>query len=154
MDGATVEQLDLRGKPRVQTHFHDVSLTVQSDAHNAEINEIIRKFSQGGMLDNLNMAEAVFQDITEFTDFADAMLHAKMAEADFLKLPSKIREIFNHDVAEWLDAAHDQEKRDALVAAGVIDAPPDTGEAIVAGLGETKDPPGGSGGVDGETPAE
>ena len=62
----------------------------------------------------------MFKDVSEFTDLADALNQAKVAEVEFLKLPSKVREIFEHDVAVWLDTAHDQEKRDALVAAGYI----------------------------------
>lgn len=116
-------QLDSRGKPRVQTSFEGIeSLTVQSDAHRADIRNILRQYKQVGIVDNLNRAEAVFKDVSEFTDFSDAMRMASMAEQDFMKLPSKVREIFNHDVAEWLDTAHDPEKRDALVAAGIIEA--------------------------------
>ncbi len=118
-------QVDSRGKlrSRFQTVNDDESLTVQSDEQNANVNEILRKFKAVGIVDHLNRGEAMFPDISEFTDFADAMRIAKEAEREFDTLPSKIREIFHHDVAEWLDAAHDQEKRDALVAAGIIEAP-------------------------------
>ncbi len=117
-------QLDDRGKLRVQTSFEgEESLTVQSDAPLADIDKILKQYAEIGMIDNLDYAEATFQDISEFTDFSDAMRHAKMAEGEFMKLPSKIREIFNHDVAQWLDAAHDPEKRDALVEAGIIERP-------------------------------
>ncbi len=121
-----LEQLDYRGKKRslYQTVNDGPSQTVQSDAAQADINNILRKYEAVGIVDNLNMAEAAFRDISEFTDFADAMRHAEMAESEFLKLPSKVREIFHHDVAEWLDTAHDEEKRDALVAAGIIEAEP------------------------------
>ncbi len=117
------EQLDSRGRPRVQTVNNDPSETVQTDLQRADIHEILRQYAQVGLVDNLNYAEAQFKDISDFTDFADAMRHAKQAEEEFFKLPSKVREIFNHSVEEWLDAAHDQEKRDALVEAGIIEGP-------------------------------
>lgn len=125
-------QLDSRGKPRVQTHFDgEESLTVQSDAHMADIGHIVGQYAQYGILSGLNEAEAKFMDISEFTDFADAMRHAKMAEQDFMRLPSKVREVFGHSVENWLDTAKDEDKRDALVALGVIDAPPETGGGVV-----------------------
>lgn len=121
--------MDARGRERVQTEFLDESLTVQSDAQAADIREILKQYKEVGIVENLNDAEAMFADISEFTDFADAMRHAKDAEREFMKLPSKVREMFGHDVAVWLDTAHDQEKRDALVEAGII-------EGLVVGVGE------------------
>ncbi len=111
--------LDLRGRPRVQTVNTDPSETVQSDAHLADIQNIMKRFGQEG-LDMLAETDLLFRDVTQFTDLADALNQAKIAEIRFLKLPSKVREVFNHDVAEWLDTAHDQDKRDALVKAGFL----------------------------------
>lgn len=117
------EILDYRGKPRVQTDFGDEeSLTVQSEAHLADIGKILKKYDEVGIIDHLAQTEAVFADVTEYTDYADAMRNLKVAEATFMKLPSKIREIFNHDVADWLDAAHDPKKREKLVEAGFVPA--------------------------------
>ncbi len=131
--------VDYRGKPRslYQTVNDAPSMTVQSDKDAADITKILDKYKQVGIIDNLNMAEAMFKDVTEFQDFADVMRHAKLAEAEFMKLPSKVREIFGHDVATWLDTAHDEEKRDALVAAGVIEETPVDGAPVVEAAGET-----------------
>lgn len=118
------EQLDYRGKPRkdYQT-FNDMpSETVQSEAHLADIQHILGKYREVG-IQKLDEVELRFADVSEFTDYADLMRQVKVAEVEFMKLPSKVREIFGHDVANWLDAAHDPEKRDALVEAGFIEAP-------------------------------
>lgn len=135
--------LDARGRERVRTVRPDdeEKQVVQSDAHRADITKILARYRQVGIVDHLNTAEAMFRDITEFQDFGDAMLMAKEAEKEFMKLPSKIREVFDHDVATWLDAAHDQEKRDALVEAGIIEAGAEPvaevrPEAVVAAGGE------------------
>lgn len=119
------QQKDYRGKLRskYQTVNNDPSETVQSDAPLADIQKILAKYQEVGIIDHLNDAESVFRDVTEFTDYADAMRNLKVAEQTFMELPSKVREIFHHDVAEWLDAAHDPEKRDALVEAGFVKAP-------------------------------
>lgn len=115
--------LDSRGKERVQTVNDLPSLTVQSERDKADIQKILSQYSQVGILSSLNDAEAMFMDISEFTDLADALQQSRRAEVEFMQLPSKAREIFNHDVAVWLDSAHDKDKRDALVAGGFIKDP-------------------------------
>lgn len=119
MNGRVVGDVDSMGRARVQTINDDPSETVQSDAHLADMNIIMRRFSQEGMAD-LDEADLQFRDVSEFTDLADALNQAREAEVLFMKLPSKVREVFNHDVAVWLDTAHDDDKRDALVAAGFL----------------------------------
>ncbi len=130
------EKLDARGKPPVQTENDGPILTVQSEAEQGEINKILKRYKEVGIIEQLNLTEASFRDVSEFGDFADVMRQSKEAELEFMKLPSKVREIFNHDVANWLDTAHDAEKRSSLIAAGEIeplkqptpgDLPPDAG---------------------------
>lgn len=117
-------KIDSRGRERKdsQTQNKEPSLTVQSDADAADIGKILANFKRVGTVE-LNKADAMFLDVSDFTDFADVQRQSKIAELEFLKLPSKVREIFNHDVADWLDTAHDEDKRDRLVAAGFLEAP-------------------------------
>lgn len=131
-----VGEVDSRGKPRVQTINEDPSETVQSDAHLADITNIMQSYLQQGreLLDDTALQ---FADVSEFTDLADAIQQTREAEVQFMKLPSKVRKIFDHDVAVWLDSAHDEEKRDALVAAGFLEAPePVVVEPVVPEGGE------------------
>lgn len=130
--GRVVATVDARGRARVQTVNTEPSQTVQSDQPATDIRNILRQHGQVGILDQLQDVQMTYADISEFTDYADAMRLAKDAEFDFMKLPSKVREIFGHKVENWLDAAHDKEKRDALVAAGIVEAP----QAVVKPTGE------------------
>ncbi len=116
-------ELDSRGNKRSKfwSVNDDPSETVQSHAPQADVKEIIKKYRQVGIIENLRNTEGIFMDVTGFNDFGDVARQAKVAEIEFMKLPSKIREIFHHDVYEWLDTAHDPEKRQALVDAGVIE---------------------------------
>lgn len=113
---------DARGKLRsqFQTIPDSESLTVQSDAESADIKNILKRHAVTGigLNDALNLTEEMFPDVSELGDFQDVMLTAKKAEAQFMKLPSKTRELFNHDVATWLDTAHDPEKRAQLLGEG------------------------------------
>lgn len=119
------------GRKRVQTIYdpeEDPSRTVQSDRHEAEMKSILRKYEAVGIIDHMRNVDLMFRDVSEFEDFTDLMRQTKVAEAEFMKLPSKVREIFGHSVEAWLDAAHDPEKLEALtpqlVELGLVDAPP------------------------------
>lgn len=122
------EQLDHRGKPRslYQTVNEGPSRTIQSDAKRADIQHILKKYKQVGIVDHLAQTEARWADVSEFTDLADAMRQVKQAEGEFMRLPSKVREVFGHDVAKWLDAAHDglsEGQTEQMIALGVMDGP-------------------------------
>ncbi len=130
-EGRMVGTEDYRAKARVQTINEEPSMTVQSDAHLADIKNIMAQYSETGM-ESLDEAELDFRDVSEFTDLADALQQAKLAEVQFLKLPSKVREVFEHDVAVWLDTAHDDDKRQALVKAGFLEDPQAEAKAAIA----------------------
>lgn len=125
------EVLDSRGKPGVKTVNNDPSETVQSDAHLTDIHNIMAQFGEGGHV-GLDEAALLYADVSEFTDLQDAMKQAHYAEKEFLKLPSKVREVFGHDVAVWLDTAHDEDKRDELVKAGFLEPREEKSQKVVA----------------------
>jgi len=144
-------RLDYLGRERVQTINDGPSETIQSDAHLADLNTIMRQFEDSGM-NMLDETKLMFADVSEFTDLQDALNQARAAEVEFMKLPSKVREVFDHDVAVWLDSAHDEEKRDALVKAGFLKGdeedvvpPGDTGGS--KGKAVEPDPVGDAGGT-------
>jgi len=122
---------DVRRKPRVQTVNTMESKTVQSDVFKSEIRHVLAKYRQVGIIEHLRSVDLQFRDVSEFSDFSDLMYQSKQAEGVFMKLPSKVREVFDHDVATWLDVAHDparlEELRPELEKLGVLEplpAPP------------------------------
>lgn len=128
-------QLDFRGKPRAQyqTVNDEPSMTVQSDAVKADIKTILKKHGVTGIVDHLAATDAQFMDVSELGDYADVMREVKTAETQFMKLPARVRALFDHDVAKWLDAAHDQEKRDAVVEEVNAEAMEAAGAGATAG---------------------
>ena len=102
------------GRRRVVTINNQESRTAQGDVSSAEIKNILANYEVTGIIPHMRNVDLQFRDVGEFTDLADAMQQAKTAETEFMKLPSKLREVFEHDVAKWLDAAHDPEKIEAL----------------------------------------
>jgi len=123
------ERADQPLHPRVQTLNDQESMTVQSDRSRADIAEIIKRYAGTGIVDRMAEVDLQFRDVTEFEDFADLMQQTKAAELAFMELPSKLREVFDHDVSKWLDAAHDPEKiealRPALEELGILEPVPE-----------------------------
>ena len=105
---------EVRRKARQQTEFNDESLTLQSERDRADIRQIMRKYEQFGIVDHMRQVELDFRDITEFTDWADGVRELRQAELRFMGLPSKLREVFDHDLATYMDAAEHPEKLEAL----------------------------------------
>lgn len=99
----------IRRRPRVQTLNEEASKTVQSQRSRSEIKNILAKYEQTGVVEHLNSVDLQFRDVTEFEDFADLMRQSAAAKQAFMRLPSKLREVFGHDHHRWLDAAHNPE---------------------------------------------
>lgn len=104
----------VRKRPRVQTVNTDPEVTVQSDGPRTEIRAILQKYQEVGIIDHMREVDLQFRDVTEFEDFRDVMVQAKVAENSFLRLPPAVRDLFDNDVARWLDVAHDPEKIEAM----------------------------------------
>lgn len=105
---------DGRRRPRVRTLNVLPDRAVQSDGPRSNIEEILKKYKQVGIVDHMRDVDLTYRDVSEFEDFADMMLQAKTAEQAFLRLPPQVREVFKNDPHRWLDAAHDPEKLEAL----------------------------------------
>lgn len=105
---------------RFVTINEEPSRTKQEFKKECDINHIISKYDSMGVLTHLNQAEATYADVTEVTDFSQAMQIIRQAEMDFMNFPAHVRAAFNNDVANFLDAAHDPEKKDELAKLGLI----------------------------------
>lgn len=105
---------EVRRRPRVQTVNDMPEKTVQSHHKESEIQHILARYEQVGIVDHLRQVDLQFRDVTEFEDFADLMRQTNEARMAFMRLPPELRDVFNHSVEEWLDAAHDADKLEAL----------------------------------------
>lgn len=124
--------VDARGRARVQTVNTQKSMTRQSDAKNSDINFILKKYDLG-LAQHLRDVDAVYLDVSEHTDYADMARMVKDAEMQFTQLPAKVREVFNNDVHQWLDAAHATEgEKNALLAKAGVEGFTLPGESIGA----------------------
>ena len=124
-----MEPNDYRGKARVQTVNELPSLTVQADLQKADINHVLKKYKELGIVDHLAQVDAIFMDVDEHDDFVGIMQTAKTAEYHFMQLPPELRNVFNGDAAEWLAASEDPSRienyRTGLERLGLLDPLPE-----------------------------
>lgn len=98
----------------VSTHegvvFTGASMTQQHFKDECDINNIIDLYTRTGELP-VNANELRYADVSSFTDYTTMRAAMAQADADFLELPSSVRERYHHDVAEFLDAIATDEGR-------------------------------------------
>ena len=95
------------------------SLTKQSFIDEADINNIMRKYSMNDIELGRQALENYEFDATEIPDFHEAMNKVAEAQQLFLTMPSNIREVFNHDAGRFLDFVQDPENSEELVEMGL-----------------------------------
>jgi hypothetical protein len=83
----------------------DVSLTRQSEAEEADINTIVKRFGVTGVLPNVERPPRYGDFVGLVNDFQTAQNLVVAATRSFEKLPGHVREMFNNDPALWVDYA-------------------------------------------------
>lgn len=97
----------------------DPSLTNQSEAADADINTIVKRFGVSGVL--AQRADALLEvDFGEVFDFQSAQNAVIAAQRQFAGLPAKIRERFDHDPAKFIAFFEDEKNIDEAIALGLV----------------------------------
>ena len=110
------------------------SLTKQSFKDEADINKIMRKYSMNDIEAAREAVETHLVDLSEMPDFHQAMTTVAEANELFMKIPSNIRDVFNHDPGRFMEFVTDPENREQMVELGlakkapVAQQPPTAGE--------------------------
>lgn len=96
--------------------------TVQSEAGQADINKILKRFESSGILP-ITGREGMFLDTTEIADFGTQVLRVAQAQEYFNALPADVRSEFNNDVVTFMKVVADPAPGDIdrLVEIGVYD---------------------------------
>lgn len=96
----------------------DPSKTVQSDAVDADINTIVRRFGITGQMP-VNPVLPKFQDYEEVFDYRTAVERITMAQEHFMALPAQVRIKFDNDPQKFLEFVDDPANGDELVKLGL-----------------------------------
>lgn len=102
------------------------SMTKQSFVAECDINNIVRDFTQHGMVTHINerAQQGAFVDLPDGLDFQAAIEIARAGEAAFMQLPAQIRRRFDNDPSAFLDFLANPNNRDEAIELGLIDRPP------------------------------
>lgn len=108
----------------------DKSLTLQSQAAEADINTILKRF---GVTGQLPMPERlpVFQDFAEIFDFRTALDQVREAQRLFMQVPADVRGRFQNDPQRFVEFCSDPANQDELVKLGLAPARVDPDAELV-----------------------
>jgi phage internal scaffolding protein len=81
---------------------YGASLTVQEQAKSTDINNILERFNQTGLIDHVSQYEPQYGDFAKI-DYHTMHEQIKTVENAFQELPANVRAQFNHDPQLWLE---------------------------------------------------
>lgn len=123
---------------RVGTTFHLPSRAKQSFKDECDINNILRKFERGAVLEHLNRHEGRYGDYTELpTDYQGCLDQVQAANEMFASLPSKLRARFSNDPGAFLAFVSDSRNAAEMVALGLARASPPPADPLGVPAGGT-----------------
>lgn len=88
-----------------------------------DINNILRKYQQTGILPTLNNAQAHYGDFSTVQDYQSAMNSVMSANMAFEALPSTVRARFGNDPAQLISFVSDSSNKDEAIRLGLIEKP-------------------------------
>ena len=94
------------------------SLTVQSQALDTDINEIIRRVGLGAPMP-VNPRLPEYGDYSEITDFRSALLAVEAAQKNFMTLPANVRATFQNDPQAFLQYVTDPRNLPGMIEMGL-----------------------------------
>lgn len=102
----------------------DPSLTRQEFAEDCDINVIMARYENTGVISHTSPREPLYLDLTEVPDFRTAMDMMVDADKAFMSLPAKVRREFDNDPREFVDFAQDPKNLDQMRLWGLAPAAP------------------------------
>lgn len=96
----------------------DPSLTVQSMAADADINNIVKRFGVTGTLPQ-SLVLPTYADYGDILDYHTAMNAIRKADEAFMELPADIRSRFDNDAGKFVAFCSDRGNLDELRSMGL-----------------------------------
>lgn len=119
-------------------HCRDDSLTVQSDAKDADINTIMARYQKTGQLPALGRLPS-YGDFDVVNDFRSALELVRQGEAEFMRLPAAVRADFGNDPAAFSEFASNPANHEELLDMGIL--APEVADELKKKIASAKAPP-------------
>lgn len=100
------DQAEISAAVSLRTNTVGDSMTVQSQAEDADINNIMRKYGLTGRLPE-NPRVPTYGDFEGITDYRSAIEAVRRADEAFMEIPAEKRALFDNDPQKLLEFASD-----------------------------------------------
>lgn len=98
------------------------SLTVQSQAEDADINVLMRRYGLTGKMPD-NPYTPTYGDFEDITDYASALRAIRHAEEQFATIPAEVRARFGNDPQRFLEFTSSEDNWDEMHKLGLTKGP-------------------------------
>lgn len=105
---------------RTQQGPFEETLTKQSMAEQVDVNNIVARFRQTGLIEHLAKGSPRYLDVSEVGDYRSALEQVQTVGEFFAGLPAPIRAEFGNDPAQLLDAVYDPTQTERLIEIGIL----------------------------------
>lgn len=120
---SSVKARTYRG-PRVAVKLvcEEPSLAVQASKEECDINVIVKKYMRTGELPGVR--QAIYADISHYTNLQDALHQVAAAEEGFMSLPAEVRRYFDNDPVKLIEFAQDPANNAKAIELGLAEPKP------------------------------
>lgn len=116
----------------------DISLTVQSEKDDADINVLVERFGLTGTMPVLQRIP-LNADFQPAITYHEAMEQIRAADEIFASLPAQTRAEFDNDPGKFLDFTSNEKNRDKMKEMGLLKEEPPTPQPVAVRV--ISDPP-------------
>lgn len=106
---------------RLQKHFVGDSRTKQSFRDECDINVMMRKWNNNGVMPTPSTVEPQYGDFSNVQDYMEAFDTIQDARDQFMELPSAVRRACDNDPGTFIQMVHDPERKVELTALGLLE---------------------------------
>ena len=96
------------------------SRTQQSFKDECDINNIVKRYRETGVITHLASSEAFYDDVSNVPDYQTALGVVMDAEEKFMQLPATVRKRFDNDPAQMLEFIQDDNNYEEAVSLGLL----------------------------------
>lgn len=121
-------------------HFTEPTKTQQQFEEECNINNILKRYKQTGIVTHLAHELPVYGDFSDVPDYQTAFDIVVSAHDNFMRLPADLRKRFNNDPAQLLDFLKDESNYEEAVELGLLARKADEG-LQTSGTGSAPDVP-------------
>lgn len=108
-----------RRYPRTPFETTGPTRTKQAFKAECDVNTIMRRFQETGVMDHVNRYPAGYGDLTNVPSFHEAQNKVARANEMFASIPAAIRKRFGNDPGAYLEFVTDPRNQDELIKMGL-----------------------------------